>query len=168
MHRTSYLIALGSNRRHVRHGGPAGVVRAAVRALEDAGLKIIRVSAIRRTPALGPAGRDFANAAAWIESSLEPPELLDAIKKIERAFGRRASRRWGARVLDLDIVLWSQGTWPDRRRWRSARRLAVPHRAMAERRFVLDPAAEIAPDWRHAVHGLRVRHLAARLRQSKH
>lgn len=164
MPRTSYLIALGSNRRHVRHGGPADVIRAAAKAMAGKQLKVKRMSAIRRTPALGPAGRDFANAVAWVKSDLKPPELLGKLKKIERKFGRRLARRWGARVLDLDIILWSEGAWPDRLRWRHAHGLAVPHRQMTNRAFVLRPAAEIAPGWRHPISGLRIRHLLAQLR----
>ena len=58
------------------------------------------------------AGRDFANAVALVESGLEPPAMLARLKGIERDFGRRASRRWGPRVLDLDIALWSGGRFP--------------------------------------------------------
>ena len=57
-------------------------------------------------PALGGAGRDFANAVALIASALAPPEMLAALKAIERDFGRRGGRRWGPRVLDLDIIVW--------------------------------------------------------------
>src|SRR3546814_5538096 len=84
MSRSTYLIALGSNRRHVRHGGPDAVVRAAVRAMAKKGMKLKRLSGIHRTRALGPAGRDFANAAALVKSHLGPPELLRKLKKIER------------------------------------------------------------------------------------
>src|SRR5687768_8290722 len=107
---TSYAIALGSNRRHVRHGGPEGVLRAAMEATAELGA-VERVSAIHRTPALGPAGRSFANAALLLATDLAPLDLLAAIKRIERRFGRRPGRRWGPRVLDLDIVLWSGGLY---------------------------------------------------------
>src|SRR3546814_14208344 len=82
---------------------------------------------------MGPGGRNFANAVAVVRCDLSPPALLDRLKKIERSFGRRLARRWGARVLDIDIVLWSAGAWPARLRWRAARGLAVPPRSMAER-----------------------------------
>ena len=149
---TSYAIALGSNRRHIRHGGPEGVLRAAVEALGELG-SIESVSAIHRTPALGPAGRSFANAALLLTTELAPLELLAAIKRIERRFGRRPGRRWGARVLDLDIILWSEGSF-------RAPRLAIPHSEMARRDFVLRPLAEIAPDWRDPLSGRSVRQLA--------
>ncbi|MBX3562261.1 MAG: 2-amino-4-hydroxy-6-hydroxymethyldihydropteridine diphosphokinase [Sphingomonas sp.] len=154
MARTSYLIALGSNRRHVRHGGPAGVLRAAVDRLRTLG-NVETVSAIRATPALGPAGRSFANGAARLSTDLDPDALLDALKGIERQFGRRGGRRWGPRVLDLDIVLWSEGMW--------AGAPVIPHPEFRKRGFVLDPLTEIAADWRDPVTGLAIRHLHARL-----
>jgi 2-amino-4-hydroxy-6-hydroxymethyldihydropteridine diphosphokinase len=145
-----YAIALGSNRRS-RHGSPAGTLRAALGELEP-----VAVSTIRATPALGPAGRSFANAVAIVESDLLPDELLARLKAMERAFGRRPGKAWGPRVLDLDIVLWSDGGW-------GGPGPIVPHPAFRDRAFVLEPLAEIAPDWRDPVSGLTVRHLLARL-----
>ncbi|HVH48555.1 MAG TPA: 2-amino-4-hydroxy-6-hydroxymethyldihydropteridine diphosphokinase [Sphingomicrobium sp.] len=149
-----YAIAIGSNRMHGRFGRPAGVVEAAVAAL-DAEFGLFDASPIVLNPAHGGAGRDFANAVALIESDLDPPALLCRLKEIERLFGRRKGRRWGARVLDLDLVLWSGG------RWRS-RNLTIPHRALETRTFVLRPLASIAPGWR-VRGGLTARHLAHRL-----
>ena len=114
MAKTSYAIALGSNRRSC-HGSPQSNVRAAAEALQ-----VERLSSIRSTAALGPAGRGFANAAALISSPLSPAELLDDLKALERSFGRRAGRRWGPRVLDLDIILWSGGLF-------DGAGLTVPH-----------------------------------------
>jgi 2-amino-4-hydroxy-6-hydroxymethyldihydropteridine diphosphokinase len=154
-----YAIALGSNRRHGRHGGPADVVRAAMRALDQAGLRLIASSPVIPTPALGPAGRSFANAAIIVETGLEPPMLLKLLKATEAAFGRRRGRRWGPRVLDLDILLWSEGRWP----LHGGRRLIVPHRALEQRDFVLRPLARIAPDWRVGPGARTVRHALFRL-----
>lgn len=151
---TSYAIALGSNRRS-RHGSPAATLRAALGALGAVG-RVRAVSRIRGTPALGPAGRSFANAAAILESRLAPDALLAALKAIERAFGRRPGRRWGPRVLDLDIILWSGGAW-------GGPGPIVPHPAFRARAFVLEPLAEIAPRWRDPVSGATVRQLLARL-----
>ena len=151
MARTSYAIALGSNRCS-RHGSPAGTLRAAL-----AGLDGVRaVSTIRATPALGPAGRGFANAVAIVESKLTPDELLAELKAVERAFGRRGGRRWGPRVLDLDIILWSGGAW-------GGPGPIVPHPEYARRAFVLQPLAQIAPLWRDPLTGATVRQLLARL-----
>jgi 2-amino-4-hydroxy-6-hydroxymethyldihydropteridine diphosphokinase len=150
MAKTSYAIALGSNRRSGR-GSPEATLRAALAELRPAA-----VSRIHATPALGPAGRGFANAVAIVESRLEPDELLDQLKALERAFGRRPGRRWGPRVLDLDIILWSEGPW-------DGPGPIVPHPEFRNRAFVLKPLAELAPDWRDPVSGLTVRQLLFRL-----
>ena len=152
---TSYAIALGSNRRHGRHGSPASVVKAAAEALARLG-KVESLSSIRSTPALGPAGRGFANAVALLETELGPEQLLMEIKSIERDFGRRRGRRWGPRVLDLDIILWSGGFW-------GGPGPIIPHPEMHRRRFVLEPLAEIAPGWSDPLTGASVRHLFYRL-----
>ncbi|MEO6535125.1 MAG: 2-amino-4-hydroxy-6-hydroxymethyldihydropteridine diphosphokinase [Sphingomicrobium sp.] len=148
-----YAIAIGSNRPHGRHGRPLQVVEAAIAAL-DQGFGLFDSSPIILNPAHGPAGRDFANAVALIESHLLPPAMLERLKTIEREFGRRPGKRWGPRVLDLDIVAWSGG------RWRS-RGLEVPHPLAATRAFVIQPLAAIAPDWRLAG-SLSARQLAVR------
>jgi 2-amino-4-hydroxy-6-hydroxymethyldihydropteridine diphosphokinase len=150
--RTSYAIALGSNR-WSHQGAPTATVRAAA-----AALGVDRLSRIYSTPALGPAGRSFANAAALLPSSLSPPALLDELKALERRFGRRAGRRWGPRVLDLDLILWSEGAW-------SGAGLTIPHPAFRGRLFVLRPLVEIAPDWRDPITRLTVRQLLARARR---
>jgi len=155
-----YLIGLGSNRPHGRHGRPADVVRAAIEALGRQGLAIRRVSHVIRTPAMGPSDRDFANAAVLVESALAPPALLTLLQRVEHGFGRRRYRRWGARVLDLDILAWSGGGWV-------SRGLTIPHIGLATRDFALDPAAGIAPGWRHARHNLTLRQLRARLRKPR-
>jgi 2-amino-4-hydroxy-6-hydroxymethyldihydropteridine diphosphokinase len=152
----SYAIALGSNRPHGRHGSPEGVLGAAVAELRGIG-RVELCSPIHRTAALGPAGRSFANAAALVTSDLDPPEMLEALKATERDFGRRPGRRWGPRVLDLDILLWSGGAW-------GADSLVIPHPEMRRRLFVLEPLADIAPTWRDPVTGLTVRQLLFRAR----
>ena len=154
MAKTSYVIALGSNRRHHRHGSPDAVLAAARSRLAESGLTIRAIAPTFRTAAVGPAGRSFANSAILAETDLDPPALLRLLKGVERAFGRRRGRRWGARVLDLDIILWSGGAW-------QSGGLRIPHPAFAERRFVLDPVLAIAPGWRAG--GLTIRHHHARL-----
>jgi 2-amino-4-hydroxy-6-hydroxymethyldihydropteridine diphosphokinase len=148
-----YAIAIGSNRPHGRFGRPAAVVEAAIARLDEE-FSLFDASPIVLNSAHGGAGRDFANAVALVESELDPPALLSRLKSLEREFGRRAGRRWGPRVLDLDLALWSGG------RFRS-RRLTIPHPQLAQRSFVLQPLASIAPRWR--VGPLTVSHLAHRL-----
>ena len=159
MAKTSYLVALGSNRRHGTYGAPAEVVKAAARALAAHGIAVERLSPIRSTPALGPAGRGFANAAALVVTEHDPSALLHILKQVERAFGRRRGRRWGPRVLDLDIILWAEGWWADGA-------LTVPHPEFRKRGFVLAPLAGIAPGWRDPLSGATVRQLFHRLRSA--
>jgi 2-amino-4-hydroxy-6-hydroxymethyldihydropteridine diphosphokinase len=153
-----YAVAIGSNRPHGRFGRPAGVVEAAIARL-DADFDLFDASPIVLNPAHGNAGRDFANAVALNESDLGPAEMLWRLKQVERDFGRRRGKRWGPRVLDLDLVLWSGG------RFRS-RKLSVPHPQAESRSFVLQPLAAIAPAWR--VRGpMTAQHLAHRLAQRR-
>ena len=144
-----YLIGLGSNRRG-RHGDPRAEVRAALDELGGTASPIVSSAPI------GPSIRRYANAVAMIDSGLSPPDLLAHLKAIEARFGRRGGRRWGARVIDLDILLWSGGAW-------GSVELTVPHIALRERAFVLGPLAALVPDWRDPVSGLTVRQLHRRL-----
>jgi 2-amino-4-hydroxy-6-hydroxymethyldihydropteridine diphosphokinase len=148
-----YAIAVGSNRPHGRFGRPAGVVEAAIARLDEE-FGLFDASPIMLNAAHGGAGRDFANAVALIESEVEPADMLSSLKSLEREFGRRAGRRWGPRVLDLDIALWSGG------KFRSSR-LTIPHPQLARRSFVIEPLAAIAPGWR--IGAFSIRHLAQRL-----
>lgn len=149
-----YAIAIGSNRPHGRYGRPPKVVEAAIAAL-DQEFGLFDASPIILNAAIGGAGRDFANGVALVESDLEPPEMLRRIKSMEREFGRRRTRHWAARVLDLDIILWSGGAF-------RCRSLTIPHHGLEDRSFVLHPLAAIAPNWR-VRGGLTARHLAHRL-----
>lgn len=150
-------MALGSNVRHPRYGPPRRVLAAALDALEAAGFGIVARSPVIGTAPLGPSDRLYANAAAVVETALGPEEMLTALLDIERRFRRRRrGGRWRARVLDLDLVLWSGGAH------RSAR-LTIPHPEFRRRAFVLTPAAAIVPDWRDPATGLTLRHLQARL-----
>ena len=152
-----YLIALGSNVRHPRHGPPRAVLQAALHALDRAGLQVEAASRIVETAPLGPSRRRYANAAAIVRTDLEPEAMLRELQRIEHALGRRRTgQRWGARVLDLDIVLWSGGAF-------AVHGLTIPHPAFRQRRFVLAPGAQIAGDWRDPIGGLTLRQLFARL-----
>jgi 2-amino-4-hydroxy-6-hydroxymethyldihydropteridine diphosphokinase len=148
-----YAIAIGSNRPHGRFGRPAGVVEAAIARLDEE-FGLFDASPIILNAAHGGAGRDFANAVALVESGLGPTDVLSRLKALEREFGRRRGRRWGPRVLDLDIALWSGGKF-------HSRRLTVPHPQLAQRSFVLQPLSAIAPGWR--IGAASVRHLTHRL-----
>ena len=152
--RTSYIIALGSNVPHSRFGNPANILSAAIDALD---LTVLAVSPTIASRPLGPSLRTYANGAALIETEMMPDALLDHLKALEAAFGRRSGgKRWGSRVLDLDIILWSGGLW-------TSPGLGIPHREFRRRAFVLGPVCEIAGDWRDPISGFSVRQLKARL-----
>ncbi|QIQ87080.1 2-amino-4-hydroxy-6-hydroxymethyldihydropteridine diphosphokinase [Erythrobacter sp.] len=150
-----YLVALGSNRRHHVYGPPRAVVHAAMEELAAFGTVMARSRVVRSAP-MGAAQRRFANAASVLASEYDPPALLAALKRMEREFGRRRGRRWGDRVLDLDIVLWSGGEW-------RGELLTIPHPHFRERAFVLGPASEVARGWRDPVTGLTIAQLTRRL-----
>ncbi len=157
---TSYAIALGSNMRHPRHGAPARVLEAALCALADGPCALIDHSAIMHSRPIGPSLRRYANAAALIETELDPLNVLHHLKKLEGEFGRqKRGQNWRARVLDLDIILWSGGVWTDDQ-------LVIPHPAFRSRAFVLNPLKQIARDWRDPLSRRRVAHLAALLPKS--
>ena len=147
-----YAIALGSNRRS-RHGAPAATLRAALAALAAMGVVVVAVSPIIASAPLGPSLRRYANAVALIESTEDPAALLVRLKRLERDFGRRRGRRWGSRVIDLDIILWSGGAW-------TSPGLVVPHAAYRTRGFVLAPLAGLVPAWRDPRTGRTIRQLA--------
>ncbi len=118
-------------------------------------------SFLETDPVGGPPGQGkFLNAAAGIETDLAPGALLEELKRIERALGRRPGPRWGPREMDLDILLYGEEIL-------ETAALVIPHPRLRERRFVLEPLAEIAPDARDPVTGLSVRNLLARLDEGR-
>ncbi len=146
--------------RHARFGHPRAVIDAAIAALAAAGLAVESVSPTIASAPIGPSRRRYANAAAIVATDLAPEALLGRLQAIEHAFGRRRrGAQWSARVLDLDIILWSGGAYVGERAGGS---LVIPHPAFRERDFVLGPAMTIAAGWRDPLSRLTVRQLAAR------
>ena len=154
-----YALALGSNRALSADRMPARLVEEAM-ALIGARMRVIAMSPIIDTPPLGPSLRRYANAAILVETALLPPALLRRLQAIETQLGRRRHRRWGARTMDIDIILWAGGMWRERR-------LTVPHAAFRSRSFVLTPLSFIASGWRDPRSGLTIRQLSARLKKAK-
>jgi len=124
-------IGIGSN-----VGDAAANVRAAFERLTELGTLTAR-SSLYRTRAWGVTDQaDFYNAAALLETALEPHDLLRELKRIEAEMGRVATYRWGPRVIDLDILAYDDVVLDDAQ-------LTIPHAHLRERAFALAPLAEI-------------------------
>lgn len=141
-------IGIGSN-----DGDAETNVRDAFSALRSLGALEAR-SSLYRTKAWGVTDQpDFYNAAAIVETNLEPHDLLRELKRVEREMGRTTTFRWGPRVIDLDILIY------DDLRLEEAD-LQIPHARMNERAFVLVPLAEIEPRFAAIRDGLPAASLA--------
>ena len=148
-------IALGANL-----GDRRANIDAAVEQIRSTdGVTVAKVSSLMENAAVGgPAGSPpFLNAVAEVETALSPRQLLDRLLQIEQSLGRTRREKWGPRIIDLDLVLYGDQiiAEPD---------LQVPHPLMHERRFVLEPLAQIAPEAIHPVLRRRVADLLAAIR----
>jgi 2-amino-4-hydroxy-6-hydroxymethyldihydropteridine diphosphokinase len=150
------LIALGANIPS-RVGPPAETLKTALATLGEKGVAILKVSSFIETPAWpDPTDPPFTNAVASLQTALQPLALLELLHAIETAYGRVRSRPNAPRTLDLDLLAHGGAVL-------AGARLTLPHPRLAERRFVLQPLAEVAPDWRHPVTGLTARQMLAAL-----
>lgn len=136
------FIGIGSNL-----DDPQTNVRAAIAALASIG-KIARASSLYRTKPWGVTEQpDFINAVVLLKTSLPPRMLLSALKSIEGDLGRTPGERWGPRIIDLDILTYDKLTIVEDG-------LAIPHKHMHERAFVLVPLAEIDASFKSALQAL--------------
>ncbi len=140
------LVAFGSNQ-----GDSPDVFARVNAALSALSAKPVLSSALHRTrPIGGPPGQpDYTNAVVRFETNLRLEELFDALNSIEQGLGRRRQERWGPRRVDLDLLFYDHAVL-------STGRFIVPHPRMSHRRFVLEPAAEVAAEWSHPVVGLSI------------
>ncbi|MGD0542808.1 MAG: 2-amino-4-hydroxy-6-hydroxymethyldihydropteridine diphosphokinase [Candidatus Acidiferrales bacterium] len=133
-------LSLGSNK-----GDRAQYVARAIAALAERGVNVIQESSLYETEPVETGSKSwFLNCVIEAETELLPPQLVHTLLDIERSLGRRRRVLRGPRVIDMDILLYDE-------RVVSSDYLEIPHPRMAERRFVLVPFAEIAPDTRHPV-----------------
>jgi 2-amino-4-hydroxy-6-hydroxymethyldihydropteridine diphosphokinase len=141
-------IALGSN-----IGDSHTILLGAIDAIaQTPGIRLISQSSLYRTKAVGPPQPDYLNGCVLLQVEMIPELLLEVLLKIENKFGRLRGERWGARTLDLDILLYSDQII-------ETPKLQIPHPRMRERAFVLVPLVEIAPDWVDPVSGLTIKEL---------
>jgi 2-amino-4-hydroxy-6-hydroxymethyldihydropteridine diphosphokinase len=148
------LIALGANL-----GDRQGNLQRALTLLErPPELRVIACSRWFGTaPIGGPAGQaEFVNAAAQLETTLAPLQLLNVLRQVEAELGRQRRQRWAARCVDLDLLLFDDLVL-------KTPELEVPHPRMAFRRFVLEPAADVAAELRHPLIGWTIGQLLRHL-----
>lgn len=142
-------IALGSNL-----GNSLDIVANALKALTNIpGIDLIATSSWYQTKPVGPPQPDYINGCVVLQVQPNPEELLTILQAIELQFGRVRTEKWGARTLDLDILLYDDLVI-------QTPKLTIPHSHMTERAFVLVPLAEIAPNWLEPVSKKAIAQLA--------
>jgi 2-amino-4-hydroxy-6-hydroxymethyldihydropteridine diphosphokinase len=134
-------IGIGSNL-----GNKLGNCRRAVEAIgADGRNRLVRCSRFYRTEPVGKKDQEwFINGVAAVETTMGPRELLEFILSVEKGMGRARKERWGPRIIDLDILFYGDRVLEEEG-------LEVPHPRLQERRFVLVPLEEIAPDLIHPI-----------------
>ena len=123
-------------------GDREATISRAVALLDEAeGVDVVEASTLVETEPWGPVPQPpFLNGAIGVETELEPSALLEVLLDVERALGRvRDGERWGPRTIDLDLLLYGEIVVDEPG-------LTVPHPRLVERRFALEPLAELAPD----------------------
>jgi 2-amino-4-hydroxy-6-hydroxymethyldihydropteridine diphosphokinase len=137
------LIALGANLPSAV-GAPQATLEAALRALEEEGVRIAQRSRWYRSAAVPASDQpDFVNGVAIVETALDPGALLALLHRVEARFGRVRGEPNAARTLDLDLLAY------DDRVSDGPAGPILPHPRLHERAFVLYPLADVAPQWRH-------------------
>ncbi|HTB21016.1 MAG TPA: 2-amino-4-hydroxy-6-hydroxymethyldihydropteridine diphosphokinase [Bryobacteraceae bacterium] len=136
------FLALGSN-----VGDREANLREAVNRLDSDEIRVVRRSSLYETAPRELLDQPlFLNAVLQVETGLFPMQLLARVREIERQMGRRRMTPKGPRNIDIDILFYGRAVI-------AAAELEVPHPRIAQRRFVLEPLAEIAPDFRHPLTG---------------
>jgi 2-amino-4-hydroxy-6-hydroxymethyldihydropteridine diphosphokinase len=150
-------IGIGSNVGNKRENFFEAVARLAK--LPDT--RVLKESSLYESEPLGDAKEWYVNGAVEIETRLKPDMLLKKLKNIERSMGRKkVKKRWGARVIDLDIVLYDSAVV-------KKKTLRIPHPEMSSRKFVLIPLSEIAPQVVHPELGVTISELLIKIKDDK-
>jgi 2-amino-4-hydroxy-6-hydroxymethyldihydropteridine diphosphokinase len=153
------LIGLGANLASPEFGAPTASLEAALRMLQESGVRIVARSRwYRSAPVPASSQPWFVNGVVAVETALDPTALLALLHQIEARFGRVRRERNAARVLDLDLLDYA-GRVSDP----AGPPPILPHPRLGERAFVLLPLAEVAPHWRHPRSGTDVETLLAGL-----
>jgi 2-amino-4-hydroxy-6-hydroxymethyldihydropteridine diphosphokinase len=146
-------LSLGSNL-----GDRAANLERAVDALSEIGVRVLRRSSIYETEPVDFLAQPwFLNCVVEAETSLAPRQLLDELQALERKLGSRKVVPSGPRVIDLDILFYENAAIHEPG-------MEIPHPRLAERRFVLIPLVELAPELRHPVSGQTAAELLAATR----
>lgn len=158
-----FAVAIGANLPG-NVGTPRATMRWALVELAARGIRTIAVSHVYETRAVG-IGRQpmFCNGALLVETALPPAAVLRVFKVLERLAGRRFCRGAGGRPLDMDIIACRGQVVGRATRRRDRGLLILPHPEATRRRFVLEPLAEVAPNWIDPRSGATIRQLLARL-----
>jgi 2-amino-4-hydroxy-6-hydroxymethyldihydropteridine diphosphokinase len=134
------FLSLGSNL-----GDRVANLREALERLESPRLHVSQQSSFYETAPIGMTDQPwFVNIVAEANTSLFPMMLLEHCKRVERLMGRKKIVRNGPRNIDIDILFYEQAVV-------DTRGLSIPHPRLHERRFVLEPMLELAPEWKHPV-----------------
>lgn len=161
------FIALGANLPSARFGPPRKTLEAALEAMAESGIRAVRRSSWYESTAVPPSDQpNFVNGVAEVETDMSPEDILDVLHAIEADFGRERRVRWAARIVDLDLLAYHDRVIGDSER--EGESIVVPHPRLHERRFVLVPLVELAPDWRHPVLGKTAAELLAALPPGDH
>jgi 2-amino-4-hydroxy-6-hydroxymethyldihydropteridine diphosphokinase len=167
------LIALGSNRDGEWGSSSSVLVQAVGELNKFAGMRVLHTGKLYETVGVGPGQPEiFVNSVVALECHCGPDVLLRRLKMIERMAGPRSARRWGPRILDLDILDFRgivRG-WLKQDHLNHAairRQLIIPHPLLHLRPFVLAPLMDVAPQWRHPVFYRTARELWQRMRNER-